>query len=87
MPSPSELVFGCDPPEHRLAETGIGHEHLCVASADVEVGLGDGHFDIRDERLHEQPVLHHLLDRVAHAAGPRRSQAGSHTKPARHDLT
>ena len=54
---------------------------------DVEVGLGQRHLDVGDERAEEVPVGVHVGQRGFQAGLARRLQPGSDPEPAGHDLT
>ena len=53
-----------------------------IVPSDRQVGLGEGHLDVRDERAEELPVAVHLCEDVAMTGLDRRLESGTDTEPA-----
>ena len=71
---------------HRGCGEGRVDQGGDIVPSDRQVGLGEGHLDVRDERAEELPVAVHLCEDVAMAVLDRSTEGGTDAEPAGDDL-
>ena len=70
----------------RSARSSAGTSVSHVPPGDAQVGLGQHHLHVGEERPEEVPVLVHLVQHVGQAGLAGGGQAGADAEPAGHDL-